>query len=159
MIYKQWFNSLGNASPARTAYANLATQPRKQPRHHKDPTMTLKDYLRCGLLLAVLALAAPAVASNISFMKDTPYAHFTKEDHKLFNEALNNILNSGADGDSRTWSNPTSKAGGELKVLKSFERKGAPCRTLSIANKAKGRSASGEYNFCKRADDQWKLAE
>jgi surface antigen len=120
--------------------------------------MTLKAYLYRGFLVAVLAAAAPALASNLNFMKDTPYTHFTDEDHKIFNETLNDTLNNGADGESRAWSNPKTKAGGEVKPLKTFERKGTPCRTVYIANKAKGRSASSKYNFCKQASGTWALA-
>jgi len=117
--------------------------------------MTLKHYLRSGLLAATLAATAPALAFNWLFMQDTPYSHFTEEDHKIFDEAMNDILEKGADGETRTWSNPNSTAGGELKVVKSFERDGVPCRTLSIANKAKGRTASGEYRFCKQTPAKW----
>jgi surface antigen len=120
--------------------------------------MTLKVRILRGLLVAALASAAPAMAGNMSFMNDTPYSHFNKEDHKIFNAALNELLDKAADGDSRSWSNPDSKAGGELKGVKTFERKGATCRRVSIANKAKGRSASGEYNFCKQASGKWTLA-
>jgi surface antigen len=120
--------------------------------------VTPKVCILRGLLVAALALATPAMASNLSFMKDTPYTHFTKDDHKIFNAALNEVLEKAADGEARSWSNPDSKAGGELKGVKTFERKGAPCRRVSIANKAKGRSASGEYNFCKQASGKWTLA-
>jgi len=121
--------------------------------------MNFKACIFSSLLLAVCAAATPAAASNMSFMNDTPYAHFTKEDHKIFDAALQDVLNKGAEGESRKWTNPASKAGGNLKVLKSFERGQTACRSLSIANKAKGRSASGQYNFCRQASGEWKLSE
>ena len=121
--------------------------------------MRFKACMFSSLLLAVCAVATPVAASNLSFMNDTPYTHFTKEDHKIFNEALQDILQQGADGESRKWSNPASKAGGNLKILKRFERDQLPCRSVVIANKAKGRSASGQYNFCRQASGEWKLAE
>jgi surface antigen len=111
------------------------------------------------LLLAAFAWSAPAAASNVSFMHDTPYTHFTKKDHEIFDAALQGMLKQGADGETRNWSNPDSKAGGSLKVIKSFKRGETACRRLSIANKAKGRSASGQYNFCEQATGEWKLAE
>ena len=120
--------------------------------------MTLKAYFCRGLLAVVLGSGLPALASNLDFMKDTPYTHFTDEDHKIFNQTLNDTLNKGADGESREWSNPKSKASGEVKELKTFERKGMPCRTVYIANKAKGRSGNAEYNFCKQASGIWALA-
>lgn len=120
--------------------------------------MTLSAGISCGLLAAVLASAIPALAVNLSFLNDTPFTHFTDEDHRIFSEALNNVLDKGADGETRAWSNPKSKAGGELKPLKSFQRNGAACRTVHIANKAKGRSAVTQYNFCRQASGTWALA-
>jgi len=45
-----------------------------------------------------------------------------------------------------------------LKPISTFKRDGLTCRTVAIANKAKGRSASGEYNFCQQASGKWVLA-
>jgi len=109
-------------------------------------------------MVAALASAAPAVADNYSFMKETPYSRFTKEDHKIFQRALSDALDKGADGEARAWSNPSTNASGELTALKTFERARATCRTVLIANKAKGLTASGEYNFCKKSSGKWALS-
>lgn len=111
-----------------------------------------------GLLFSVLVLAGPALAGNLGFMKDAPYGQFTEQDLVIFNETLNDVLSNGAEGEPRAWSNPKTQAGGEMKPLKSFERKGLPCRTLSITNKAKGRTATGRYDFCKQEPGTWQLA-
>jgi len=111
-------------------------------------------------LLAVILLAAgPALAGTLSYMSDTPYANFTKEDHAIFAAAMKDALEKGADGESRSWSNPATKANGELKPVDTFERKGLKCRRMYIANKAKGRSASSEYNFCRQSTGKWTLAD
>ena len=120
--------------------------------------MTLGALARRALLATVLLPAWPALAGNLSYMNDTPYTHFTKEDHKVFNAALAEALDKNADGEVRIWASPGSGAGGELKPVKTFERNGLNCRRLSIANKAKGRSASSEYNFCKQKTGKWTLA-
>lgn len=46
--------------------------------------MTLSAGISRGLLVAVLASAVPALAVNLSFLNDTPFTHFTDEDHKIF---------------------------------------------------------------------------
>jgi surface antigen len=117
--------------------------------------MKLSASIRSSLLAAALSVAWPAVAQDMRFMSDTPYVHFTKEDHALFDAALAEALDNGADGQARTWSNPNSRTSGQIKPLKSFERNGNKCRRAFIANKAKGRSASGEYNLCKQASGKW----
>src|SRR5512147_1277535 len=121
-------------------------------------TLNLKHGFACGLATAFLLAAGPASAQTMMFMHDTPYTHFTKEDHAMFDAAMKEALDKNADGESRAWSNPTTRASGELKPVESFERKGQKCRKLYIANKAKGRSNSGEYNFCKQASGKWTLA-
>ena len=120
--------------------------------------MTLNSHWGRGLLLLVLVAAVPALAQNVLFMKDAPYAHFTEEDHAIFNETLNDTLSNGAEGETRKWSNPKTRASGEMTPLKSFERTGRPCRSLSIKNKAKGLTGSAKYNFCKQDTGKWALA-
>lgn len=119
--------------------------------------MPLETRIRRGLMIAVLTAATHAAAGDYTFMTDTPYSYFSKEDHALFDSTLEDVLAKGVIGESRTWSNPKSKASGEIKALKNFERAGVSCRTLFIANKAKGRSASGSYNFCQKENGGWQL--
>jgi surface antigen len=111
-----------------------------------------------GLLVGLLLSAAPALAANIGFMDDSPFAYFSEKDLELFKAALGDILDKGTDGESRTWSNPASTAGGTMSVVKSFERDGLACRSLSITNKAKGRSEKGQYRFCRQSTGEWKVA-
>jgi surface antigen len=111
----------------------------------------------CAVLIAMLAGAAPALAGNLT--PDAPYAQFKGKDEALFNAALYGMLDEGADGASRTWSNPDTKASGEVKAIKTFTRGETACRTVSIANKAGGRTASGKYNFCKAPTGKWALAQ
>ena len=118
---------------------------------------------RCfqSLLLVPLTicLALPALGSNTTFLKDAPIQKFTPEDMTIFRKALDDILETGKDGDSSKWSNPTTKAFGDLQAIKSFERAGTPCRALKVRNSAKGLSASGNYNFCKLpATGEWTLS-
>ena len=113
--------------------------------------------LQCAALIAVLAAATPALAGNLT--ADAPYAQFKGQDEALFNAALYGMLDEGADGASRTWSNPHTKASGTVKAIKSFTRGEAACRTVSIANKAGGRTSSAKYNFCKASTGKWALAQ
>jgi surface antigen len=105
-------------------------------------------------VVALLAMTS-AQAANLAFMKDAPIARFTDQDMQLFTQTLNGVLDSGADGEARKWSNPDTKAGGEVKAIKSFARDAMPCRRVAIKNKAKGRSNSGQYNFCKKPTGEW----
>ena len=121
--------------------------------------MTLPLRALLAALAITLACATPSRAANMWFMKDTPYGHFNKEDHKMFRAALRAALEEGTEGQARSWSNPKTEAGGEITPLKSFERAGMKCRRAALSSKAKGRTASGEYNFCRNADGKWGLAD
>ncbi len=57
--------------------------------------------VRRVLLVALLSAAAPALAANIGFMDDSPFAYFSEQDRELFKGALVDILDKGTDGESR----------------------------------------------------------
>ncbi|MEI6302352.1 MAG: RT0821/Lpp0805 family surface protein [Betaproteobacteria bacterium] len=118
--------------------------------------MKLNAWVFYSLLATVFVSATPAMAqSNLSFMSDSPFTYFTPEDHKIFGEARTDILSKGADGESRKWSNPATTASGSLKVMKTFKRADVTCRTLHMSSRAKGRTASGQYNFCEKTPGTW----
>ena len=122
------------------------------------PPMTAAGRIRVAFLVAALGSATAASAANLGFLKDAPIARFTEQDLTLFKQTLDEVLDKGADGEARRWSNPETKAGGEIKAIKSFERGATPCRRVAISNAAKGLSASGQYNFCKQPTGQWAQA-
>jgi len=118
---------------------------------------TLRRTALFSTLALLVSAAGTAAAQDMRFMSDTPYVHFTKDDKAMFRKAMMQALDTAKDGDTSTWSNPASGAGGEIKVLKSYEAKSQKCRTLAIANKAKARSNAGEYNFCVKSG-KWVLS-
>lgn len=110
------------------------------------------------LALTLFVAMTPASAQNLGFMKDAPIASFTDQDMQLFKQTLSGVLDGGTIGEARSWSNPDTKARGEVTAIKSFEREAVPCRRVAVKNWAKGRSASGQYSFCKQASGQWAAA-
>ena len=109
-----------------------------------------------GRIAAVLACSLPAAAANIG--KDIPLANFNDRDLQMFQQALDNALDKMTDGEVVTWANADTKAAGEVRPLKTFDRGGMRCRVANIANRAKGRSSNGPYTFCKSADGKWAIA-
>jgi surface antigen len=111
--------------------------------------------MRRTFLIALLASCMPTLVAGIQ--DDIPYASFTDKDRAIFQKALDGALDKDADGKASAWSNPDTKARGEIKPVKSFQRAGSPCRTATITNHAKGRSATGPFTFCKEASGRWKV--
>jgi len=110
-----------------------------------------------NLLVALALAASSAFAANVT--DDAPIAQFKGKDRAMFDAALYGKIDDGKDGAKTTWSNPETKAGGEVRAVKSFQKAGVPCRTVHVANKAAGRTSSANYNFCKSAAGKWVLTQ
>jgi len=111
-------------------------------------------------LLATLFVltTAQAVASNVTFMRNSPLSQMTPEDLALFRATVREVLEKGTDGTARRWDNPNTGASGVVTPLKSYERDGRPCRNVEIFNEAKGFSGRTRYDFCKQPDGTWRSA-
>lgn len=120
--------------------------------------MNLKTYASSILLILGCFTVMPAAAFNYGFIEETPTTRFTREDNRIFNETMNDTLNNAADGETRTWSNPKTRASGEITPIKSFDRDGLACRTARIRNIARGRTGDNTFNFCKQQTGEWQLA-
>ena len=107
--------------------------------------------------LALCLAAIPALAANVT--PDAPMAQFRGKDQAMFEAALYGVLDNAPDGTAKKWANPETRAGGEVKAVKSFERDGKPCRTVAVANKAGGRTSSAKYDFCRSTAGKWMLAQ
>ena len=109
--------------------------------------------------IVVSALASYAAeAANLSFMGDAPVAYMTDEDIRLFQEAADKALDDTVDGDSVTWSNPKTDAGGEITLLRTDDSHAMLCRIVRVQNRAGGRENRGVYRACKDTDGAWRLA-
>ena len=108
-------------------------------------------------IAAACMAASPAFAVNVT--PDAPMAQFRGKDQAMFDEALYGVLDDPRDGAARKWANGETRASGEVKAMRSFEREGRRCRTVAVANKAGGRTSSGNYNFCRSPAGKWTLAQ
>jgi len=109
--------------------------------------------------IAVFAssVAAPATA-NLSFMANTPIAHFNEADVRLLREAALSMLLHGEVGASSEWRNPDSTASGKIKITKAFEStEGFRCEVLRIDNSAEGWNGRASYAVCEIHPGDWKL--
>lgn len=117
------------------------------------PTVSLLAFA----LVAGGAAALPAHAFNTQFMNNTPLSKMTTEDVTLFKAAVYAVLDEGADGATRPWSNPKTRAGGEITAVRTFEERGESCRELEIANSAGGLSNRSVSTLCRVPGGNWRL--
>ena len=108
------------------------------------------------LSIALLALGAGAtLASNVTFMRNSPLSKMTSDDLALMRTTMRESLDKGADGTSQRWENPATGASGVVTPLKSYQREGVACRTVEIFNEAQGFSGRTRHDFCKQPDGAW----
>ena len=114
------------------------------------------------LSLSGIAFTAPSHAiayygTYSSILWNTPGQYFTDDDWKLFENTLNNTLNTAKDGETRAWANPATKASGEFTILRSVQRGDNSCREVKIISQAQGRRRVLGKAFCKQDDGTWKV--
>lgn len=116
--------------------------------------------LKALLVLSTCALSQSALAvgywgTYTSTLWDTPSQFFTEQDWSLFENTLQKTLDTAPDGQTQSWSNPTSKASGDFTVLKSVQRQGQDCREVKIVGSAGGLRRITGIAFCKEDDGTW----
>jgi surface antigen len=109
------------------------------------------------VLLALVA--ASAWALNTQFLKETPYAKFSKEDKRLLMQSIDKALAESGDGQTTEWKNEVSGASGALTPQKSFERDGRKCREMEVRNRYKTLHGQGNFTFCQDKAGKWQLAQ
>jgi surface antigen len=118
-----------------------------------------------GLLATALG-AAPAanhaLAQSGAFGWSPDTARLTDEDNRLLWEntvALNNAPTRAA-GESRSWTNPTSGNSGKVTIARLYDASGMPCHALHYAISFASQPVPQDYefNWCRVASGQWKIA-
>ena len=115
--------------------------------------------LPAKLLIGVFicALALPATASNLKWLKNSAAINLTEEDWRLAKEAADNALNEAKDGTTVSWENEDTGASGSSTPLKSGKKDGMRCRYLKLKSTAKGINGEMIFLFCKYEDGLWKI--
>ena len=100
----------------------------------------------------------PVDSAGLGFLHNAPARFFNDQDWRILKKAVNHTLEAVPDGKTRVWQNKATGSKGVLKPVKTYQHKGTKCRTLKILNEAAGRTAESVFDFCKQANDLWKLA-
>ncbi len=115
-----------------------------------------------GLLLSLCALAAatPSHAQGYSFLKYAPERYFQDRDWQLMQEAVQEALDTRADGESVHWANQATGCSGTVTALKAdLSQPGKDCRAARIANRAPKATSDSEHRFCRDESGDWKVAD
>ena len=109
-----------------------------------------------AMVFSVFPATVHGVAGNYGFLANSPYAAMKDEDRARFQAALTEALNAAADGETREWSSPGTRTGGNLTVVRTTDSDTAGhCRQVRVSNHASGRAETNDLMFCRRQDGKW----
>lgn len=83
---------------------------------------------------------------------------FTDSDLRLLNGTRDALLTGTADSGTKSWSNPKSGVSGKTTLVRSFAKKGLPCREIRYDIDSRGAKRKFVVPYCRVKDGSWKLA-
>ena len=114
------------------------------------------------IVCAAYALMSPIRAcAQVKAFEYAPVADFTKEDHELARQTLNDALNSidpAGPHNSKTWTNPKSGNSGSVTVSPAPDYEGMTCRTVVVESRAGSNVGRQTHRWCRIPDGSWKIA-
>ena len=116
-----------------------------------------KVILKVSAALIAVSFSSHVLAINELFLGRGPLAHLKKEDIAIARAEIMKTLDNGADGQTQTWSNPTTKASGTIKPVKTFTKDGMRCRSAEFTTSAGGERGAITWNVC-NTKDGWNIA-
>ena len=117
-------------------------------------------------IVAVLLLCVAAPASYaqpfMPLMGNVFWPGLTQDDLDRMSSAGQRLYEGVSIGTVERWRNPDSKNTGEVRLTRSFESQGMPCRTLDYTVRfATSATKLSRYviNWCKIPSGEWKIVE
>jgi surface antigen len=119
--------------------------------------------LRLQAALALL-IAAASSAGAVEFATGPALAWpgLSQDDVDRMQAAAARLYEGRSIGTVERWRNPDSKDAGEVKLIRSFESHGMPCRTIDYTVRFESRRNSPDHyvlNWCRVEQGSWKLVE
>lgn len=120
---------------------------------------SLKKRFTCSILIFMIIFNAGPAFAGYTWLEKAPASKFNEKDWSMLKSATNELLENGADGDMREWSNEESGNSGKIKVISSSESEGKRCRKVAFLNIAGDYGLSGRsvQRMCKQPDGIWKF--
>jgi surface antigen len=116
-----------------------------------------------GATAGILLTLAPHVSTAQPVMSYAlSWPGLTQDDIDRMNAAGARLYEGRSIGTVERWRSPDSKDAGEVKLIRSFNTHGMPCRTLDHTIRFETQRDSPSHyiiNWCKIPDDGWKLVE
>jgi hypothetical protein len=114
--------------------------------------------LRVALLILACAPGLAQAQANLGRMRDAPSAKFKPEDFEMLWATVDEVSRGKTVGESKSWENVATSAGGTIKLLKVFtSTDGRDCRTLQVTNYAGTLKGKTKQIVCASPQGEWVL--
>jgi surface antigen len=114
-------------------------------------------------LCTALLLTAPALAVSPSFLApQLGWPGLTRDDLARMHAAAARLYQGQSIGTVERWRSPQSGDAGAVTLVRSFDEKGMPCRTLDYTIRFEAQRDSPDHyllNWCRIPDGAWKIVE
>ena len=110
-----------------------------------------------AMLVLTIAVCAPALAVNMSFLKDAPITRLDSKELKAYNEFIGKTLSEGPDGVVAEWTAPKTPFKGKVTPAARFKEGARECREAAIESNSVDRHARGTYTFCQNDKGEWRI--
>ncbi|HDK37490.1 MAG TPA: hypothetical protein ENG92_00525 [Thiolapillus brandeum] len=107
------------------------------------------------LLLLLALCTSTAHTSNWQWLRNTGLESLTDTDWKIFNQTLDNALNTASDGEIRHWKNPDSGNHGSVELLSSALSMDKECRKVRLVTETTKKEEGRPLTFCKNQEGKW----
>lgn len=117
--------------------------------------MKIKSICMAVSLLFGLA-TTNAIASNYSFLNESPVRYLDNQDWDLLSAAQQKALDKTPDNSKVTWKNPRRNHQGYFIPENTTHQDGTTCRTLKIFMDANGLTSLVHFRYCK-LQGKWRI--
>ena len=123
---------------------------------------TIQILLRGVAFGLLVAGASNAAVAQTALAPVLAWPGLTQDDLDRMHAAAARLYEGKSIGTVERWRSPESKDAGEVKLVRSFEEHGMPCRTLDYTIRYETRRDSPTHyviNWCRIPGDTWKIVE
>ena len=112
------------------------------------------------LVFVAVALATPAARAQLLGPSFESNITLTREDLDTMRQTVAQQIHGKPVGTTASWSNPSSKNSGTIKLLKKFAARNMHCETIGYTLVTTASNVSPEhyeFNSCLQPDGSWKI--
>jgi surface antigen len=112
------------------------------------------------LLLIIAGLASPAAHAQLLGPAFESNITLTRDDLDIMRQTVNQQIHGKPVGTTASWSNPSSKNAGTIKLLKKFTARNMRCETIGYTLTTTATAVDAEhyeFNSCLQPDGTWKI--